>query len=80
MNEKKEIIRPWLSIVLDDFSRVISGYYLSENTPDAIHTALALRQAIWRKIDKVGQSAGFLKNFILITVEISFQSIFYKFV
>lgn len=49
LNEKKEIVRPWLSIILDDFSRVISGYYLSENTPDATHTALVLRQAIWKK-------------------------------
>ncbi len=49
LNEKKGIIRPWLSIVLDDFSRVVCGYYLSENTPDATHTALALRQAIWKK-------------------------------
>jgi putative transposase len=49
LNEKKEMVRPWLSIILDDFSRVITGYYLSENTPDATHTALALRQAIWKK-------------------------------
>ena len=49
LNEKGEIVRPWLTIVLDDFSRVVSGYYLSESSPDAAHTALALRQAIWKK-------------------------------
>jgi putative transposase len=41
--------RPWLTIVLDDFSRAVAGYLLSFDAPSAIQTALALRQAIWRK-------------------------------
>jgi len=41
--------RPWLTVVLDDFSRAIAGYALSLQAPSALHTALALRQAIWRK-------------------------------
>jgi putative transposase len=41
--------RPWLTIVLDDYSRAVAGYLLSFDPPSAIQTALALRQAIWRK-------------------------------
>ena len=41
--------RPWLTIILDDYSRAVAGYLLSLAAPSAINTALALRQAIWRK-------------------------------
>ena len=41
--------RPWLTIILDDYSRAVAGYCLSLAAPSAIQTALALRQAIWRK-------------------------------
>src|SRR3954449_1348180 len=41
--------KPWLTIILDDYSRAIAGYALSFSAPSAIQTALALRQAIWRK-------------------------------
>ena len=41
--------KPWLTIILDDYSRAVAGYALSFAAPSAIHTALALRQAIWRK-------------------------------
>ena len=41
--------KPWLTIVLDDYSRAVAGYLLSFSAPSAIETALALRQAIWRK-------------------------------
>lgn len=41
--------RPWLTLVVDDYSRAIAGYYLSFQAPSALQTALALRQAIWRK-------------------------------
>jgi putative transposase len=42
-------IRPWLTIIEDDYSRTIAGYYLLTQAPSVLHTALALRQAIWRK-------------------------------
>lgn len=42
-------IRPWLSVVLDDHSRAIAGYFISLDAPSALNTALALRHAIWRK-------------------------------
>ena len=41
--------RPWLTIILDDYSRAVAGFGVSLTAPSAIHTALVLRQAIWRK-------------------------------
>ncbi len=46
-----EAAKPWLSIVIDDYSRAIAGYFLSFEDPSALHTSLALRQSIWRKED-----------------------------
>ena len=46
-----EVAKPWLSVVIDDYSRAVAGYYLSFEDPSALHTSLALRQAIWRKED-----------------------------
>lgn len=44
-------MRPWLTTVLDDHSRGIAGYTVFLGAPSALNTSLALRQAIWRKID-----------------------------
>lgn len=44
-----EPARPWLTVIVDDHSRAIAGYFLSLNAPSALNTALALRHAIWRK-------------------------------
>jgi transposase InsO family protein len=41
--------RPWLTIVIDDYSRAIAGYYLGFDAPSSMRTSLALRQGIWRK-------------------------------
>jgi putative transposase len=41
--------KPWLTIVLDDYSRAVAGYMLFFSAPSTIQTALALRQSIWRK-------------------------------
>lgn len=41
--------RPWLSVVIDDYSRAVAGFRLSFDGPSAIQTALVLRQAIWKK-------------------------------
>jgi putative transposase len=43
--------RPWLTAIEDDYSRAIAGYAVNLGAPSALHTALALRQAIWRKTD-----------------------------
>src|SRR5271165_7638513 len=46
-----EAARPWLTIIIDDYSRAIAGFFISFDSPSAARTALALRQAIWRKAD-----------------------------
>jgi putative transposase len=43
--------KPWLTAIEDDYSRMIVGYRLSFQESTALTTALALRQAIWRKED-----------------------------
>lgn len=45
------VVKPWLTVVIDDYSRAVAGYFLSFEEPSALHTSLALRQAIWRKED-----------------------------
>lgn len=41
--------RPWLTVIMDDYSRAIAGFGVSVQAPSAIQTTLVLRQAIWRK-------------------------------
>ena len=43
--------RPWLTVIIDDYRRVVAGFFFSFDRPSALHTSLALRQAIWRKPD-----------------------------
>ncbi|MBC1433811.1 DDE-type integrase/transposase/recombinase [Listeria rocourtiae] len=50
-DEKGYPNRPWLTVILDDYSRAIAGYYLSFSAPNATNTALTLHQAIWNKKD-----------------------------
>jgi len=51
IGEKGDVVRPWLSLIVDDYSRAIAGYFLSVGAPSAMNTALALKQAIWHKAD-----------------------------
>ena len=50
--------RPWLTVVIDDYSRAICGYTVFTGAPSAINTALALRQAIWRKTNPAWAMCG----------------------
>jgi putative transposase len=43
--------KPWLTVVIDDYSRAVAGHFLSFEAPCTLNTSLALRQAIWRKED-----------------------------
>jgi len=43
--------RPWLTVVLDDCSRAVAGYTVFLGAPSALNLSLALRQAIWNKVD-----------------------------
>ena len=56
-------IRPWLTIILDDYSRAVAGYLLSVQAPSALQTALALRHAIWRKADPRWHVCGVPRTF-----------------
>ncbi len=42
------VANPWLTVVIDDFSRAVTGYFLSFEAPCSLHTSLALRQEIWK--------------------------------
>jgi putative transposase len=50
--------RPWLTVIMDDYSRAIAGFGVSFRAPSAIQTALVLRQAIWRKTVPQWQVCG----------------------
>src|SRR5262245_40640189 len=50
--------KPWLTVILDDYSRAVAGYMVAFEAPSALHTALALRQAIWRKTEATWQVCG----------------------
>lgn len=51
-------MRPWLTTVIDDYSRVLAGYLVFYGAPSALNTSLALRQAIWRKEEPEWQVCG----------------------
>ncbi len=55
--------RPWLTVIEDDYSRAIAGYALNLGAPTALQTALALRQAIWRKADPGWHVCGIPRAF-----------------
>jgi len=49
LDEAGKPARPWITVIEDDYSRAIAGFRLTFAEPTALTTALALRQAIWRK-------------------------------
>jgi putative transposase len=51
LDEAGNPARPYLTVIEDDYSRLIVGYRLSFQVATALTTALTLRQAIWRKED-----------------------------
>ena len=51
LDETGKPARPWLTVILDDHSRAVAGYTVFLGDPSALQTALALRQAVWRKPD-----------------------------
>jgi putative transposase len=51
-------VRPWLTTVIDDYSRAVAGYTVFLGAPSALQTSLALRQAIWRKPDPAWPVCG----------------------
>jgi putative transposase len=49
LREGQAPAKPWLTVILDDYSRALAGYFFTFEAPSALQTSLALRQAIWRK-------------------------------
>ncbi|MDO6366924.1 MULTISPECIES: Mu transposase C-terminal domain-containing protein [Staphylococcus] len=62
-DEKNTLERPWLTIIMDDYSRAIAGYFLSFNAPSANHTSLAFHQAIWQKKREDWEVCGIPQKF-----------------
>jgi len=58
LDESDRTARPWLTVILDDKSRAAAGYTVFLGDPTALQTALALRQAIWRKADPAWPVCG----------------------
>ncbi|MBA2362492.1 MAG: DDE-type integrase/transposase/recombinase [Chloroflexia bacterium] len=63
IDERGQSARPWLTVILDDYSRAVPGYYLALSAPSSTGTALALQQAIWRKGDAKWQVCGIPDTF-----------------
>ncbi len=62
-DEKGVPVRPWLTVILDDYSRAVAAYRLSVDAPSALQTALTLRDAIWRKSDPRWHVCGIPQTF-----------------
>lgn len=63
LDETGKPARPWLTVIEDDYSRSIASFRLSFQEPTALTTALALRQAIWRKEDPRWHVCGIPSTF-----------------
>jgi len=57
-DERDRPAKPWLTVILDDYSRAVAGERLSLATPTTLHTALALRDGIWRKAEPAWHVCG----------------------
>jgi putative transposase len=51
LDEAGRPARPWLTTVMDDYSRAVAGTMVFLGAPSTLNTSLALRQAMWRKAD-----------------------------
>ena len=49
LDTKRQPARPWLTVVLDDYSKAVAGYTVFLGDPTAEQTALALHQGAGRK-------------------------------
>jgi putative transposase len=58
IDDRGQPARPWLTVIIDDYSRAIPSFRVGLNAPSALGTALALRQGIWRKQDPRWQICG----------------------
>jgi putative transposase len=63
INDKNKPQKPWLTIIIDDYSRAIAGYYLTFQNPNSQNTSLCLHQAIWYKKDPAWHICGIPDKF-----------------
>lgn len=63
LNPRGEPARPWLTVIMDDYSRAIAGYYVGFEPPTSLATALTLHQAIWHKPDAHWYVCGIPQSF-----------------
>jgi putative transposase len=63
LDEAGKPAKPWLTVIEDDYSRAIASFRLSFQESTALTTALALRQAIWRKADPHWHICGIPSTF-----------------
>lgn len=57
-DELGQALKPVITVILDDYSRAVTGYYLDFTPPSAQRTALALRKAIWHKDESKWLACG----------------------
>lgn len=58
LDARQRPARPWLTVVLDDYSRALAGYTVFLGAPTAEQTALALHQAVSRKTNTAWPVTG----------------------
>lgn len=58
IDEFGNVGKVWLTAIIDDYSRVIPGYFLDVRRPNSMKIASALRQAIWFKHDQKWPVSG----------------------
>lgn len=63
LDDRQRSVKPWLTAIVDDYSRAVPGYFLSFMPPSSMRIALALRQAIWRKDDPDWTMCGIPEKF-----------------
>src|SRR5712692_8552241 len=63
LDEHGKPAKPWLTAILDDYSRAVAGYFLGFQKATAWQTALTLHQAIWRKDDPRWHICGIPSTF-----------------
>lgn len=63
LNSKHEPIKPWLTVIIDDYSRAVPGYFLGFQPPSSMRVATALRQAIWHKDHENWKICGIPEKF-----------------
>jgi len=63
LDANEQSARPWITIILDDYSRAVVGFRVGFDASSSLRTAFTRRQAIWRKADPRWHVCGILGTF-----------------